>query len=1692
MPWLKSCLSPQPARKKPTISPPLHLLLKPDGESQNHIFRAKVFKKPRPCHLCHQPIHQLGSCCRVCKYVCHKACETKHIKETQKPGAKGKTLTLSSAINNTSANNNNISTLPNNNSGGSGGAGGGGGGAASAAKGGVNGPKAAGTAPRKSRGWGGTVGTQGPSKDGMDLRYVTERMIALWVPGDVSRAAYLQGQQQAANMLRTKHQDNYMVFNLSAPRRSLRHHHHAVRELGWPRDLAPPLERLCAICKDMDSWLKGNARRIAVVHARGSKDRIGVVVAAYMHYSHICGGADQALDRFAMKRFLQDQVQDVEQPSHRRYVDYFSGLLSGSIKINSAPLYLTHVTVLGAPSFEPSHPDGPDPGGGGAGVAVGGCRAFLKVYEGLVPVHTSAVYCAAEDARAFTVNVAAERGRRGLQLRGDVLVKCYHRHYSKKGDPNDPAHLKEAREIVFACQFHTCAVSDYTLSFTRSELDYACDDLRFPLDGAVELHFSPTPEPRLPSPAPTPAVPTLDSSDDPVTRWDSYEHLGHLGHASDDEDDDVLSEQDDELSHTYGPLDGSLYATVGRKQQLQQLQQQEEHHRRMLLQQQQDQHLQLQRARAQQQAVGPGSELTISMDSGISSAGNGAGGGVLAAAPSSTSSQRALDDLLNDMLLTVESIPDLKPDQQHHQRAVTAPPTMPSARADLQRAQRSGGEPRYQRAPTSGQSYGHAQPASSDTLTALTPGACGTNTDAALDDIPYHARLDGRPFTYVPGASNNAASPAPSPAAPMAPSVTPGHHAGHHAGHASNGLSSPSLVRKASGRGLAVNGYATSTPHVVHAAPAHHANGAAWGSPQPQAQPRFQDDILSDGPGSRSHLTWLQRQQQKLRERREGLVRSARQPHEARLLSELRSLHHAHSASRRLDGYTSDTTMFADEDEEDLCRPLHINTSGKLNGVSGGMSAPGSPLQRRAAPYTSQHAPQPYSLSRQKSDSSFDRERPFVAVKRGYEQRAKYHDSPDNGSPVHAAAYDRTDRTDRAANRLHYSNYSNHPYANGASAANGTNGASHYSTPRPDAVPVLPHRTTPTPLTYTVARTLFSPRGPGSGASGANHAVNGVGNGKHSGPPSPEDAVLLLSSTPPGGGLANGGFSNGGHSGGILTNGGLSNGRQPNGGLSNGGLSNGGLSNGGLSNGVLHQDALACLMASLASPSDSPPSASTASPSSMTPSPPAAFATSPTSPGRSPASHYQQQHTPARHCNASDCSTNSTASFAWQSPQQREDSYSSWRSEDDRFSRPQTPAFPVQPRTPYYNGHQFDSAGLPPKSPTTQRRSGSFKHLRRWPSNSSVSSKDRSPSPMSDQQGHGIYMQHSPKSPSNGGGQSSPSVYSTRRSSTHSNSEPPQEVAAHHVKFVRDTSRYWYKPNISREEAIAVLREAPPGTFVVRDSNSFPGAFGLALKVAVPPATVAQKAAFFSGDASELVRHFLIEPTSRGVKLKGCTNEPVFSSLSALVYQHSIMAMALPCKLLLPDGEIGAPVPGSGTIQARHVTDLGGSPSGNTNSHSVSSAHQLLAQGAACNVLYLFTTDTESLTGPQAIRRAVHRLFASRPLPSATVVHFKVSSQGITLTDNKRRLFFRRHYPVSTISHCGLDPDDHRWSQKSPETGMPISSNRCFGFVARKPASRSDNQCHIFAELEPEQPANAIVNFVSKVMMSGVGQKNVV
>nr|XP_056719791.1 tensin-4 [Euleptes europaea] len=266
------------------------------------------------------------------------------------------------------------------------------------------------------------------------------------------------------------------------------------------------------------------------------------------------------------------------------------------------------------------------------------------------------------------------------------------------------------------------------------------------------------------------------------------------------------------------------------------------------------------------------------------------------------------------------------------------------------------------------------------------------------------------------------------------------------------------------------------------------------------------------------------------------------------------------------------------------------------------------------------------------------------------------------------------------------------------------------------------------------------------------------------------------------------------------------------------------------------------------------------------------------------------------------------------------------------------------------------------------------------------------------------------------------------------------------MKFVLDTSKYWFKPSITRDQAVQLLMDERPGTFIMRDSTSFRGSFGLAMKV------FSSKTGKDHGPDS--IRHFLIESSTRGVHLKGADEEPYFGSLSAFVYQHTIMRLALPCKLVIPSQDF---------IVVEENPAMGSE-----------AALPLPKKAAACNLLYLRSATMETLTGKAAVQKAVSSTFELETLPTPTVVHFKVTEQGITLTDIQRKVFFRRHYPLATISFCDLDPENRKWQKFS-------RASRIFGVVAKSPAD-SENICHVFAEYDPVHPASHIVDFVKRLL----------
>nr|XP_022914473.1 tensin-3-like [Onthophagus taurus] len=124
--------------------------------------------------------------------------------------------------------------------------------------------------------------------------------------------------------------------------------------------------------------------------------------------------------------------------------------------------------------------------------------------------------------------------------------------------------------------------------------------------------------------------------------------------------------------------------------------------------------------------------------------------------------------------------------------------------------------------------------------------------------------------------------------------------------------------------------------------------------------------------------------------------------------------------------------------------------------------------------------------------------------------------------------------------------------------------------------------------------------------------------------------------------------------------------------------------------------------------------------------------------------------------------------------------------------------------------------------------------------------------------------------------------------------------------------------------------------------------------------------------------------------------------------------------------------------------------------------------GAATKLRYLYKTDTERLTGPEAVKKAMNRFMELKVSPIYDVEFF-VNNSGITLTNNSRRNFFRRHYPKKSVSYCGLVREYQ---------SVDVSPKGIFALITRKISGKS-NECHLIRQADVNESVINIVKFIN-------------
>ncbi|XP_042639791.1 tensin-1 isoform X10 [Tyto alba] len=1659
----------------------------------SHTFKMTSFKKVKACGICRQAITRQGSTCRGCKLSCHTKCQAKAVTPCS-PAVNYELPSPGESITNQ------VDALDATKS-----------------------PRSGQSRHKTSRSMSLTAAMESSCE--LDLVYITERIIAVSYLSAAEEQSFCSNLREVAHMLKSKHGDNYVLFNLSERRHDISKLHPKVLDFGWPDLHTPALEKICSICKAMDTWLNAAAHNVVVLHNKGNRGRLGVVVAAYMHYSNISASANQALDRFAMKRFYEDKVVPVGQPSQKRYIHYFSGLLSGSIKMNNKPLFLHHVIMHGIPNFE----------------SKGGCRPFLKIYQAMQPVYTSGIYNVQGDSQTG-ICITIEPG---LLLKGDILLKCYHKKFRSP-----------TRDVIFRVQFHTCAVHDLDVVFGKEDLDEAFRDDRFPEYGKVEFVFSYGPEKiqGMEHLENGPSVSVDYNTSDPLIRWDSYENFNIQ---REDSTAGTWAEPplpskhlEKEVGHTQGPLDGSLYAKVKKKDSL--------HGSTGAI----------NTARLPLSATPNHVEhtLSVSSDSGNSTASTktdrtdepgvpGVPGGQAVLSPEE---KRELDRLLvgfglesappmhnhvpgpvparlpavpgrhvvpaqvhvngNAAALVAERETDILDDELPNQdgHSVGSLGTLSSldgtttaSEAGYQEAPRVGSlsslpngpsscngaekllkEGLYDGEPLSNGGYpynnqnalmGHHL---RDPLLPLRPSASTQDNLAGYPQRPPGSHAPGwlqpqplpssQPYLYgydPPGAYRSRSFPAvdtakydANPALPQAPArSTSSREAvqrGLNSWQQQGGSRPPSRLQE--------GGMESHSPSVSSCSP--QPSPLQPVPPHSHSMPEF-----PRAPSRREIEQSIEALDVLMLDLAPTVHKSQSVPAASRQDKPAGPLLSSISAQPIAGLYARPAPQAVQP------RSFGTSVSPVVSEPGGKAYSPGEPdygvheYRETYLPYSYQPAPvpEPRSYSHAPAGSPMSilplstsyspvgsqqllvSSPPSPTVPTQTQMPSK---GPESYEDLSRSAEEPLNLEGLVAQRV----AEPRSYVESVARTATTGRGGTLPTTQPGG-PEVPARngtfansfTAPSPVSTS------SPIHSVDGASLRSYPSEGSPHGTVTPPHASAEPVYRL---PVGSQIpsAHSSYQNSSPSSFAMVQGGVP---------------------GSAYASPDYPDGRANLQPDPQSRPQPqvnvvgvhvlPGSPRTLHRTVATNTPPSpGFGRRAVNPGMSgtPGSPGLGRHTVVAHGNlvappgspslarhqAVVAVPPGSPLYGYPSPEERRPTLSR-QSSSSGYQPPSTPSFPVSPA--YYPGTSTphssspDSAAYRQGSPTPQpalpekRRMSAGDRSNSLPSYATINGKASSP------------LSSGMSSPS--GGSTVTFSHTLPDFSKFSMPDISPETRAN-VKFVQDTSKYWYKPEISREQAIALLKDREPGAFIIRDSHSFRGAYGLAMKVASPPPTVVQQNK--KGDiTNELVRHFLIETSPRGVKLKGCPNEPNFGCLSALVYQHSIMPLALPCKLVIPDRD---------PMEEKKDTVS-----------ATNSATDLLKQGAACNVLFINSVEMESLTGPQAIAKAVAETLVADPTPTATIVHFKVSAQGITLTDNQRKLFFRRHYPLNTVTFCDLDPQERKWTKTDGS-----SPAKLFGFVARKQGSTTDNICHLFAELDPDQPAAAIVNFVSRVML-GSGQK---
>ena len=285
-------------------------------------------------------------------------------------------------------------------------------------------------------------------------------------PAEGVEATYRNNIDQVAQLLRRKHGQNYILYNLSnRPYDCAKFNGQVINWCGFPDHHPPPLPLLFKIVHSIHEWLSGSPENIAVIHCLAGKGRTGVIIACFFAYCGFFPNAEQGLNFFSYRRSIN--CWGVTGPSQLRYIDYYDSILQDKSIPHMNTMHLRRIHFGPMPRFAI--------GGGEKG-----CTPFFEIYQ--LQREKFLLYSSERsDGEMTSFDLSTKRGTilASCMVQGDILIQFYH---------ITPMHSSEP---MFHLVFNVGMVHGGRVSFEKGDLEKAEKDARFPNSFLLELELEP-------------------------------------------------------------------------------------------------------------------------------------------------------------------------------------------------------------------------------------------------------------------------------------------------------------------------------------------------------------------------------------------------------------------------------------------------------------------------------------------------------------------------------------------------------------------------------------------------------------------------------------------------------------------------------------------------------------------------------------------------------------------------------------------------------------------------------------------------------------------------------------------------------------------------------------------------------------------------------------------------------------------------------------------------------------------------------------------------------------------------------------------------------------------------------------------------------------------------------------------------